>query len=438
MLLPESVLIEFSRSAITLTDPATGFLPNRLPVRNLPAPFEEISLIVSEFPHHYHNAPAGIRLWLEQRLAACPPDWALRLQDLDESQLLSLMLKVSLLCHAFRWERMPTTPGHYEITSIRLPAKLDTLWTALADKLRVPRVGIFQTMICSNFTLEGGVPGETYEIGDLQPDKLDVLHTWLLRPEAEEVRTFVITALMMEAQGKSAIDAASILLEGLTCGDPRKTVEGLERLRQVITATGQVFNSQIKVAKMKPVHFLTLIQPTMIWLIDGLEGASGPQCCTVQFLDSILGIARDGHLGKLILESRNYLLPRHRLFLECADRIGLHVRAILSSPSYSKAQPQILALYDACLESLTAWRVSHQKRGAHYLKEDPAGPASSYTSTGLMIHAEQDRVEVFESNMQTRIDSTRESLLTQVHAVRECAGHAAEAGSGQDTIRRIR
>lgn len=122
-----------------------------------------------------------------------------------------------------------------------------------------------------------------------------------------------------------------------------------------------------------------------------------------------LGIAP---AGSGLLESRKYLLPRHRRFLQCADEVGLHVRDMLANPSYLKAQPRIVELYNACLDSLTAWRVGHQQRGSHYLKEDPAGPASSHTSAGSMIHAEQDRVEVFESNMQTRIDSTQESLLT--------------------------
>ena len=69
------------------------------------------------------------------------------------------------------------------------------------------------------------------------------------------------------------------------------------------------------------------------------------------------------------------------------------------------------ALYSSCLEAMVSWRVSHQKRGGHYLKGDPARPNPHYTSTGLMVRmSDSDRVATFEQAMHDHIDQTRGTI----------------------------
>jgi len=56
---------------------------------------------------------------------------------------------------------------------------------------------------------------------------------------------------------------------------------------------------------------------------------------------------------------------------------------------------------------LARWRVSHQKRGAWYLKKAGTEMNKNRISTGLSLPADVDGTEKFIDMMQQRIEETR-------------------------------
>ncbi|MFA7480142.1 MAG: ATP-binding cassette domain-containing protein [Vulcanimicrobiota bacterium] len=179
-------------------------------------------------------------------------------------------------------------------------------------------------------------------------------------------------------------------------------------LGATILALNSAFNRAIRTKRIKPAHFLKYVQPTMVWLLDHgegpLEGASGPQSCTIQVLDSFFGVSRDSQLGGLLLESRRYMLPRHRTLLEALDETSPVLRRFVAG----SGSPRLLEAYNRCLELLRAWRVSHQKRGGLYIKADDS--SNSYVSTGLLVQ-KGDKSALFEQSMEEHIQATDERLL---------------------------
>lgn len=216
-------------------------------------------------------------------------DQVAKREDVDNMSIReveALMLKAGLLAHMYRWDRMPTPAENYRIDHIQLPTALDSWWSWAAERLQVPRVGSFYSMICSNFQRRVDGPGDqhddTYLAAELTPDNVTTLHTWLDASLHNELNTFVMTALVMEAHGARLLQQILPLLDAWEAEDHAAMLRPLEELRGILQSLAGVFNRNIKASKMKPENFLTRIQPTMVWLIDGLEGANGPQCCTIQ------------------------------------------------------------------------------------------------------------------------------------------------------------
>lgn len=103
------------------------------------------------------------------------------------------------------------------------------------------------------------------------------------------------------------------------------------------------------------------------------------------------------------------MLPGHRLILEAADTVGQELRAYVESERVTTICPELGVSFRNMLQDLLSWRTSHQKRGAHYLKETPGTP-TAYVSTGLVIGLDARRDIGFVNAMQTRIDQTLKEI----------------------------
>ncbi len=386
-------------------DPVTGLLPRRTPVAALPGPFGAISRACAALPGHYHADGADVRPWLDE-LFGDARDWQGDVDGLDEHTTESAMTQVSLLCHAYRWQSAPTPAASYRIDRIELPAGLAGVWGALAARLGVPRVGVFYTMVCNNWRLAGKGDGEAYDPNELTPDAFEVMYPWLRGESAAELRAFILAAIGIEALGAAMHPVLADLYRGIQRGHTAAVTGALVALQSVLRQVESRFNQQIRVQRIRPQSFLTLIQPTMIWLLDEgdgpLEGASGPQSCLIQLVDSVLGVPRDSELGGMLLAARKYMLPAHRRLLEAFDGATDVVRAFVASSGDARLRDA----YDECLALLQRWRRSHRARGALYIRGDAENPVEDYASTGLVVGLDTDRVATFEAAMDQHIAET--------------------------------
>lgn len=386
----------------------TGFLPARTPLISLPEPFTFISAACDELPSRYHGDGLDCRPWLDALFASRDAATLLTATEaLDAHARESLMMKTSLLAHAYRWTGMPTDPANYQITSLALPPVLEALWSRLAGLLHIPRVGIFYTMICHNWCLRdkgGGVP---YDVADVTIENASIIHSWLNRPERQELQSFILAALTMEAQGSAVVRHAKRLFSAIQRNNAQEATYRLVLLEATIAAIAANFNQQIRKQNMALSNFLKLIQPTMVWLLDHgegpLEGASGPQSVTLQLLDSLLGVPRDSELGAMIVNSRKYMLPHHIALLEAADGASDMLRTFVEKSQDARLRD----IYNQCLKTLLLWRISHQKRGAMYIAGEKDEPRTSYTSTGLVVTLGGDQAGFFQATMERHIDATR-------------------------------
>ncbi|MCA9793881.1 MAG: hypothetical protein KC910_18860, partial [Candidatus Eremiobacteraeota bacterium] len=217
-----------------LADPTTGFLPGLAPLHHLPRPFHELSEACDQLPEHYHGEDRDCRPWLDQQFGQERPDWLQAVEAADALLLHNLMTKTSLLCHAYRWQRMPTPAANYQLEQIQLPAGLEQLWDRLSQRLAIPRVGNFFTMVANNWRVEGIEPGQAYAPTSLRDESIELVHSWLKPPLHEELRTFVSTALCIEARGAKILDHVKKTYECVQRDNPQEATYHLTFLAATI------------------------------------------------------------------------------------------------------------------------------------------------------------------------------------------------------------
>ncbi len=437
--MPDHDLIaEIEREFASTLHPTSGFLPPATPLIDLPEPFAAIAEAARELAAHYHGEHKDCRPWLDERFTRTPATWLPALASASRPVLESLMTKTSLLCHAYRWRFMPTDPGLYQLKSIILPPALETIWTAVARHLGIPRVGMFYTMVTCNWRLDGVEGGKPYAIDDLQDGRIRLIDSWLLPPEDCELTAFISAALMMEAQGRKAADCMLHTYDAMRRDDVQEVAYRLVACRDVLKSVLDAFNSLIRKDRMDISNFLKLVQPTMLWLLDhgdgALEGASGPQACTLQLLDNFLGVPRNSELGTMILKSRRYLLPEHRRLLEKTDACHSLLRRYVEKTD----DTHLTELFNQCVGTFLSWRRSHQKRGAMYLKGKPEDKVDHYASTGLVVSVDSDRVKTFEATMEQHIRKTESRLLQDPWEGRERSFDAVFRHMGEEQRLRFR
>ena len=352
------------------TEPGTGFLPAKAPLHTLAPPFAEVAQACSELTSHYHGERLDCRPWLDKLFAERNPLWEQALTEADTGYLENLMTKTSLLCHAYRWQSAPPSRENQQLSSIALPPGLEWLWTELAKGLDVPRVGMFYTLICNNWKLEGVAPDGEYQVEDIADKTIDLVHSWLNPPLHEELRSFASAALNIEAKGSRIIQSIKEIYDCILRRDGQEATYHLMKLSASILAINTSFNQSMKKARLAPNHFLDYVQPTMTWLLDHgdgpLDGASGPQSCTIQILYSFFGLSQESGSGKLILESRRYMLPQHRKLLKVMDGASPILRSFVEGAG----SPRLLEAYNRCLALMKSWRVSRQEFGMTTIEAD--------------------------------------------------------------------
>jgi CRP-like cAMP-binding protein len=392
-----------------------GFLPRQVPLDVLPGALCAYSDAVVALPEHFHGARCSARRFLADALGT-PSEEALRALEtevdaLDEAGLDKAFAVLSVLGHAWRWDRVPAPKENYALTELTLPAALDRPWARAAARFEVPRVGTLYSMVLCNWRLPGRAGG-VYRNEEIESDRLVIAHPWLHGSAADELHCFLMTAVETEARGALAVRTIVDLVQAVEADSLPEVLYLLDRLLAELDALSRPFRNNIQRKKMSPDSFLTLIQPATIWgLPEGpglppLEGASGPQVGSVQCIDALLGAGHERPISQAILHTRRYLPARHRRFIADVEAAVPAVRAFLEKTH----DPQARTLFNRCVEGIVGWRRIHEKRGAMYLRGDTAGDGA-YASTGGVVALADERVRVFEQAMVARQEEVLAAAL---------------------------
>lgn len=406
-------LAELQRSLHQDLAPGLGFLPARTPARQLPARWRVYADAAAELARRYHAADADVVPWLTHLFATPVADASAAVAEMSEPERDRLLTITSVLSHAFRWASAPPRAESYHRTAVSLPPGLAAPWSALCAHQGHPRVGNLYSMVLSNWDLHGRDGGVEYDVADLHGDALTPAVLWLAPPQADGLRTFLRTPIETEARGAPVVATAVEIIAACSRGNVHAATDMFERLYGEIAEMAKPFAQLIRTRHFGSADFLTLIQPTTLWGLDEgegvLEGASGPQVGVLQVLDALLGISRCSAMGTAVLHSRRYLPARHQRFLTAFDAAAPVVREFVCEAK----DRALTSLFNACLSSMKAWRLVHQKRGEVYLRGESGTGVTAYASTGGVVALEDERVQRFSQAMQERVAETTMALLPQ-------------------------
>ncbi|MFA5504887.1 MAG: cyclic nucleotide-binding domain-containing protein [Vulcanimicrobiota bacterium] len=347
------------------TDARTGLMPARAPLADLPSPFDGISKACSELPQHFCEPAQDCRPWLDQQFSELDPAWAEALEQAPEFLLDNIMSKVSLLCHAYRWGKAPSDE---EPSQGPLPPGLDWLWTQTADRLEVPRVGSYHSLLINNWSSPEVEPGSAYELDHLKEGTVEPMVGWLTPPAQDALDNYLSTMVKIEVKGVRIVQAMKELYECMVRGDTQEATYHLMVLSANILAVNTGFNRSFKHRAVNRTTFNSQVRPLLLWSEepDQLRGSHDLQSCTVQLLESCFGFPVDSEFGTLLLEQQKYLKPAQRKLLKVVEQNSPVLRRFVEEADSIR----LTEAYNRCLSLMQTRRLSNLKRGALLTSEE--------------------------------------------------------------------
>lgn len=412
MTTPGHIAVLVRRSYDTDLGGIGAFLPARVPVEELPAPFTRFLAACDELPARYPMGGGGVRAWLDGLFPTDEPDVRRAVARLTGPEADTLMTVLCALGHTYRWDCVPPLASRFKERSIGLPPGLAGPWTCLARKLAQPRVGSAWSLHLTNWRLPGRPGGAAYEPEELAGPALRIARTWLGPPVDEHLEAFSLAFVRMEATGASVIRALVDTVEAAAAGRVDAAGAALRRVRAAVMAMTLGFSGNVRTSTVDPRVWLELIQPTYGWGAQAEEpgriegGPSGMQLGTVQGLDAAFTIGQRSSAAQLARAGRRQMPVPHRRFLSTLDLAGPMLRRFV----LHAGSRELTEDYDACISVLGAFRMTHRARGARYLRSRPPSDVPR-ASTGLSIKAGDDAAEVYERTMTERIAETNASVL---------------------------
>jgi CRP/FNR family cyclic AMP-dependent transcriptional regulator len=340
------------------TDSRTGFLPSRAPMADLPAPFDSLSKACGELTANLHGEGKDCRDWLFQSFADVNPAWAPALETAEAVFLENLMTKTSLLCHAYRCRSIPSKPE----PEPQLPPGLDWLWSQLSQRLQVPRVGSYYTLLVNNWKIHGVTPGSPYRLSDLSEGTVLPMVGWLTSPSHDDLKSYLSTVINVEAKGARILESMKEVYDCMVRDNTQEATYHLMVLSANILAINTAFNRSFKNRAINIQSFQSQVRPLLLWspADPTLRGANDLQSCTVQVLESFFGIQKTSNFGQLVLLNQRYLSPAHQKLLKVMDQTSVILRKFVEDAQCIR----LTEAYNRCMNLMQSWRLSNQKRGA--------------------------------------------------------------------------
>ncbi len=389
-----------------------AFLPSRVPLDDLPGPFERYQSACTELPGRYPEERGGVRRWLEREFAREDVTVTRGIVRLTDAERETLMSALSALGHTYRWDRVPPAPERFDERRIVLPPGISAPWSELARVLDQPRVGTTWNLHLCNWRITDRPSGAAYSPGDLTTETLRVARNWLPPPADAHLERFSLSFVLLEAQGANVLRHLVDAIDAAASRRHDGTFDALENLHRAIAAMTLVFTSNVRKRTVDPAMWLSVVQPTFAWSAEADEpgclegGPSGMQLATIQALDSALGIVGRSTLAQMAVAARRLMPKPHRRFLGIMDLAGPVLRRFVLDARC----PDLTEEYNRCIRGVVSFRRAHHSRAVLYVgcrPEDGAGRAS----TGLTIGVDDDAVAVLERTMSERTIETQAATL---------------------------
>ena len=391
---------------------ATGFLPNRVPLDELPRPFEQYISACAELPARYPEKQGGVRRWLEREFACEDAVVNRAIAGLSTGQRETLMTALCALGHTYRWDRVPPAPERLAEQHVALPAGILAPWTELARALDEPRVGTTWSLHLCNWKMADRPGGAAYAPEELTSEVLEVARNWLPPPMDADLERFSLSFVLFEARGAAVLAHVVDAIEAAASRRLDETSMALDGLHRAIAAMTLSFSLNVRKRTVDPAIWLSLVQPTFAWSAEADEpgriegGPSGLQLPTIQMLDSVLGIVGQSTMAQSALDGRRLMPTRHRRFLRAMDLAGPTLRRFVVGARC----PDLLEQYNRCIRDVISFRDVHQSRATLYLRSRPED-GTRRVSTGLTIGADDDAIAVAQRTMSERTLETRAAML---------------------------
>lgn len=389
-----------------------AFLPDRVPLDELPAPFDRYLSACAELPDRYPEGGGGVRGWLDREFAGDECSVMAAIAGLGPAESQTLMTALSALGHTYRWDQVPPAKERFEERRVVLPPGIAGPWAELARILEQPRVGTTWSLHLCNWRLADRPGGAAYAAEELEAGALGVVQNWLRPPVAAHLERFSLSFVLLEARGAAIIRAVVDAVQAAARRDADDTSTALERLHGAIEAMTLAFSLNVRKRTVDPAIWLKLVQPTFAWAVQAdepgsvSEGPSGMQVPIVHALDAALSIQGDSVLARSSAAGRRLMPRSHRRFLRALDMAGPVLRRFLLDVGCADLTEQ----YNRCIRDVISFRTTHHARGAIYLRERPED-GTGRVSTGLTIGLDDDPLAVFERTMSERTHETRAATL---------------------------
>lgn len=389
-----------------------AFLPNRVPLDEIPVPFERYLFACAELPARYPAERGGVRRWLDREFAREDSAVTGAIARLDTAERETLMTALSILGHSYRWDHVPPAVERFDEHRILLPPGILAPWAELARALDQPRVGTTWSLHLCNWKIVDRPGGTAYCPEELTSETLRVTQNWLLPPADAHLERFSLSFVLFEARGAAVLRHIVDAIDAAASRHLDETLMALQRLYRAIAAMTLAFSLNIRKRTVDPAIWLNLVQPTFAWSAEVDEpgrvqgGPSGMQVPTIQALDSALGIVGESTLARLAMAGRGLMPQPHRRFLRMMDLAGPVLRRFVLDARC----PELTQQYNKCVGGVIGFRTVHRSRAVLYLRNRPED-GTGRVSTGLTIGVDDDAVAVVERTMSERTLETEAATL---------------------------
>ena len=336
-------------------------------------------------------------------LPSVPTSW----RDQDYRTAMRIL---SFVGHAYVWE-VPDQP------STSLPPQLANPWHEVAGKLGRPPVLSYASYALDNWRrLDPAKP--------IQLDNIVLLQNFLGGLDEE---WFVVIHIQIERQAGPGLAGLVRAITGAADDKADEVVRGLQSLAAAQTAMRDTLLRMKE--RCDPYVYYTRVRPYIHgWknsptLPNGLtyegvtaysgrpqqfRGETGAQSSIVPCLDAGLGIAHaPDPLTVYLQEMRDYMPPRHRLFVETLEHTkDERGRSLLSGYVRDRKlrHPDLWTTYCACVDLLAQFREIHVGYADSYIHRQHQSQTSNPTTVGT-------GGTPFMAYLQKHLDETRQALV---------------------------
>jgi indoleamine 2,3-dioxygenase len=369
-------------------DSERGFLPRADPVDHLPADFAPWEAIARDLPKLL--VTGKVRAFIRE------------LKSLDADMLTEdgtrrrAMMILSFLGHAYAWGERETVSS--------IPASLAVPWRQLSKLLGRPPVLSYASYALDNWRRVD--PKRPIELGNI------VLQQNFLGGQDEE--WFVLIHVAIEAKAGPAL-AAIVAAQQAVADDRAETVADqlaiiartLQTMNDILLRMPEGCDPYVYYRRVRPYLHGWANHPSLPagMIYEGVDeyggaaqkfrGETGAQSSIIPSLDAALGIThRQDMLYSYLREMRDYMPPRHRLFIEAVESAPSVRDYVLRQRA---AHPTLRDAYNVAIDGIELFRSTHLEYARNYIirqsqggKRNPVDVGTGGTPFGPYLKKHRD------------------------------------------------